>query len=72
MSKIMKRIVKCRFHGKIENQVYNIGDEYESDDIERIKKLEELGVLEVESNPLEYETKVIKTRGRQSANGVVG
>ena len=71
MLKSMKHNVICRFHGKIENQVFNIGDEYESDDLERIKYLQNLGLIE-NNDQLEYETKVIKTRGRKSANGTMG
>lgn len=61
----MKYSVKCRFHGKEENQIYNIGDEYHTEDLERAVYLAGLGLIEFETNEIQYETKVIKTRGRR-------
>lgn len=63
----MRYSVKCRFHGKEENHIYNVGDEYTTENIERAIYLAGLGLIEFETNEIEYETKVIKTRGRPRA-----
>jgi hypothetical protein len=63
----MKYIVKHRFHSKSDNKNYLAGEEYETHDIERVKYLANLGLLEYEINAIEYETKVIKMRGRPRA-----
>jgi SOS response regulatory protein OraA/RecX len=64
----MKYIVKHRFHSKSDNKNYLAGEEYETHDIERVKYLANLGLLEYEIDEIEYETKVIKTRGRKRVN----
>jgi hypothetical protein len=61
----MKYSVKCRFHGKEENMIFNVGDSYETEDLERAVYLAGLGLIEFETNIIEYDTKVIKTRGRK-------
>jgi hypothetical protein len=64
----MKYIVKHRFHSKSDNQNYSAGQQYETNDIERARYLANLGLIEFEIDAIEYETKVIKTRGRKRAD----
>jgi hypothetical protein len=61
----MKCTVKYNFHDKIENKNYKPGDQYETEDKERAIHLAGLGLIEFETNQIEYETKVIKTKGRR-------
>ena len=62
----MKYIVKHSFHCRLKDKNFKIADEYETNDIERAKHLANLGLLELDE-PEEYETKVIKMRGRPRA-----
>jgi hypothetical protein len=45
--------------------IFNVGDSYETEDLERAVYLAGLGLIEFETNIIEYDTKVIKTRGRK-------
>jgi hypothetical protein len=64
----MRYNVKHAFHSKSDNQNYSAGQQYETNDIERAKYLANLGLIEYEIDAIEYETKVIKTRGRKRAD----
>lgn len=61
----MKYSVKTNFHGKVEDKSFKAGDEYETDDLERAIHLAGLGLIEFETNQIEYNTKVIKTKARK-------
>jgi hypothetical protein len=60
----MKYNVKINFHDKIKNKHYKIDDIYELHSKERADYLESLGLIEKEKSLIDYEIKVIKTRGR--------